>query len=109
MTVRINRTLDLTTHAISRISARRLGQGAVDAAMLYGRCVHTRGAEIYAIGRQEVERARMQGVNLASYEGIHVVCDKGVVLTAYRNRDLRGLRTGGKPCRVKTWSRSMAG
>ena len=101
MTVNSHRTLDLTIHATSRIHARRLGEDAVEAAILYGRVVQTRGADIYAIGRREVERARRQDIDLARFEGVQVVCDHGAILTAYRNRDFRGLRTGGRPCRLK--------
>lgn len=62
--------------------------------MAYGRVVHVRGAEIHAIGRKEVLRYRQRGIDLRMYEGIQVVCrpGAGVVLTVYRNRDLRGLR-----------------
>jgi hypothetical protein len=108
MTVNSHRTLDLTTHATSRIHARRLGNEAVDAALLYGRVVYARGAAIYAIGRQEVERARRQDIDLARFEGVQVVCDHGAILTAYRNRDFRGLRTGGRPCRLRGASELMA-
>jgi hypothetical protein len=67
---------------------------AVEAAVAYGRVVYVRGAEIHAIGWKEVLRFRRHGIELRAFEGIQVVCrpGAGVVLTAYRNRDFRGLR-----------------
>jgi hypothetical protein len=70
------------------------------AALAYGRRVHVRGATIRAIGRREVARYRSHGIDLAMYEGVQVVCGSdGAVLTAYRNRDFRGLRP--RRCRLR--------
>jgi len=85
--------LDLTRHARDRIDARGISRQAVSAALDYGRELHTRGATLYVIGRQEVSRLRRLGVDLDAHEGVHVVCAaNGAVVTAYRNHDLRGLR-----------------
>jgi hypothetical protein len=67
---------------------------AIEAALEYGRVVYVRGAEIHVIGRKEVFRYRRHGIDLREYEGVHVVCrpGSGLILTAYRNRDFRGLR-----------------
>jgi hypothetical protein len=91
----------LTRHAWQRMTARGIPSDAVDAALQYGRIVYTRGAAISAIGRKEVEQCRKLGVNLSAYEGVQVVCSSdGAVMTTYRNRDFRGLRT---PSRKKSW------
>ena len=84
----------LTRHARLRTSARRFGVAAIEAALAYGRIVHVRGAEIHVIGRKEVFRYRRHGVDLREYEGVQVVCRPGTgfILTAYRNRNFRGLR-----------------
>ncbi len=84
----------LTRHALLRAGARGVRKAAIEAALAYGRVFHVRGAEIYVIGWKEVSRYRRCGVDLREHEGIHVVCrpGSGFVLTAYRNRDLRGLR-----------------
>ena len=84
----------LTRHAWERMSARSLPPDHVRWVLEYGRVVHTRGASIYVIGRRDVERfLREEGVDLSAVEGIQVVCSKdGTVLTAYRNRDLSGLK-----------------
>jgi hypothetical protein len=85
----------LTDHALKRMTARGLSLDAVHAVMDYGRLVYTRGAAICAIGRKEVKRFARQGIDLSRYEGVQVVCSHdGAVMTAYRNRDFRGLR----PC-----------
>jgi len=82
----------LTRHARKRISARRLSYAAVQRVLEYGRVFHARGATIYAIGRKEVARFRLAGIDLTTEEGVQVVCRNDAVMTAYRNHDFRGLR-----------------
>ena len=79
------------------MNSRRLSSEAINAALTYGRVVHVRGAAIHVIGRKEVERLSRAGLDLEAYEGVHVVCtpDDAAVLTAYRNRDFRGLKARG--------------
>jgi hypothetical protein len=52
----------LTKHASSRMQLSRIGTAAVDAVLTYSRRVFTRGALIYAIGRNEVARHRREGI-----------------------------------------------
>ena len=89
------KTFRLSRHARLCTHARRFGVAAIEAALAYGRAVYVRGAEIRAIGRKEVLRFRQRGIDLRRFEGIQVVCrpGAGVVLTVYRNRDFRGLRS----------------
>jgi hypothetical protein len=83
----------LTRHGQSRLSARRLSMNGVQNVFEFGREVHTRGATIYAVGRNEVEYASRLAADISELEGWHVVCSRdGDLITAYRNRDLRGLR-----------------
>jgi hypothetical protein len=85
--------LAFTSHALVRMYARRFSEEAIRAALQYGREVHGRGAMIFAIGRKEVMHARTSGIDLTSYEGLHVVCSReGTLMTVYRNHDLRDLR-----------------
>lgn len=85
----------LTQHAGNRMNHRRISTASIDLVIEYGRVVFTRGAMIYAIGRNEVERYKKEKVDLSDCEGIQVVCSlDDVVLTVYRNRNFRGLRTG---------------
>jgi|OpeIllAssembly_1097287.scaffolds.fasta_scaffold204104_2 hypothetical protein len=82
-----------TKHADLRANARRLSRQAILAALEFGRRVHTRGAMICAIGRREVSRFALRGIDLSEFEGIQVVCDPdGTLITVYRNRDFSGLR-----------------
>jgi hypothetical protein len=96
--------LPLTAHAQLRMTGRRIPASAVSAALLYGREVRARGAEIFVIGRREVRRAEQAGVDLRDLEGLQVVCVRsgGAVLTCYRNRDISRLRDAG--CR--NWRRA---
>lgn len=86
--------LGLTAHAIERMGVRRLSEEEIASTILYGRSVYTRGADIYVVGRREVRMHARHGVDIAPLYGIHVVCasDTGSVITAYRNKSLRGLR-----------------
>ena len=83
----------LTKHALNRVDGRRIPVHAVQVVLAYGRRVWTRGAQVFALGRREVHRASLQGLDLLPYEGIQVVCTPGgSILTAYRNRDFTSLR-----------------
>jgi len=83
------------------MSARRLRNQPVDAAIRFGRRIHTRKAVIYVIGRKEVEKWNFRGIDLSGFEGIHAVCSAdGRILTVYRNRSLRGLRPHRRGRRV---------
>ena len=83
----------LTIHASQRMDARGISDAAVQAALQHGRVVYVRGAAIHAIGQKEISRCQRQGIDLSRYEGIQIVCThNGSILTAYRNRDFRGLR-----------------
>jgi hypothetical protein len=66
-----------------------------------GRVVCARAAEIFFVGRREVEHYAREGIDLSTVEGIHVVCaPDGAVLTAYRNRSRR------PPRPQRGWQRS---
>ncbi|HZH14080.1 MAG TPA: DUF4258 domain-containing protein [Archangium sp.] len=83
----------LTRHAREQMRLRGLSEEALELTLAFGRIVWTRGAQIFAIGRREVRRFAQEGVDLSRYEGVQVVCTSaGTILTAYRNRDFRGLR-----------------
>lgn len=83
----------LTQHARQRMFSRGLSTAAIDAGLAWGRTVHVRGAEIYAIGRREVAHAARDGVDLTRLAGLQVVCHRdGAILTVYKNKDFRLLR-----------------
>jgi hypothetical protein len=83
----------LTKHVVERMDGRRIPVHAVQVVLAYGRRVWTRGAQVFALGRREVHRASLRGLDLLPYEGIQVVCTPGgSILTAYRNQDFKSLR-----------------
>jgi hypothetical protein len=87
-------TFSLTKHAFARMVTRSISRTAIEAALEFGRCVDIRGAQIFAIGRKEVETYRRDGVDLSEFEGTQVVVTaSGAVMTVYRNSDFRSLRT----------------
>lgn len=81
----------LTDHARHRMTHRGISLEALSAAVLFGRVSTVRGgAEIFRIGRKEVEQARIQGIDLSPYEGVQVVCSvRGYVITTYRSHRMR--------------------
>lgn len=88
----------ISLHAQDQMDARSISADALRSALKYGRTSWTRGARIYAIGRKEVQSYRTHGVDLARFEGVHVVESiDGTIITVYRNRDLRGLRPDKRP------------
>jgi hypothetical protein len=100
----------LTQHAHWRMTARRLSPAAITAVLTFGRSIHTRGAEIYVIGRKEVAQYQSQGIDLTPFEGVQLVCARdGAIITMYRNRDLRCLRPQkrARRCSVK-WAKAPA-
>lgn len=85
--------LELTRHAEYRMYGRGLSRAAIQAGLEWGRTVHVRGAEIYAIGRREISSAAHKGVDLSRLSGLQVVCHPdGAILTVYKNKDFRSLK-----------------
>ncbi len=96
----IESNYDLTRHAWERMGGRGLSPDKVRRVLNYGRVAHVRGATIYAVGRKEVERFAVDGVDLSDVEGVQVVCsDSGNIMTVYRNRNFRGLRPSRRRAR----------
>ncbi|HLK99592.1 MAG TPA: DUF4258 domain-containing protein [Myxococcaceae bacterium] len=84
---------DFSQHALKRMRGRGLPAEALRAALLYGRVIHVRAADHYVIGHREIRHYATQGIDLAAYEGVQVVCSpEGTIVTVYRNRDLSQLR-----------------
>lgn len=89
----------MTNHALMRIRTRGISLLAIEATLLLGSVFHVRGAKIHALGRKDLLPHKKSGIDdLAAYEGTQVVCtpDGKFVITAYRNRDFRGLRPRGR-------------
>ncbi len=85
--------LPLTHHASRRCQTRHIPLAAIEAALLYGRHRHNRGADIYVLGWREVRRYSRRGHDLSRWRDVHVVCaNNGNILTVYRNKNLRALR-----------------
>ncbi len=69
----LQKPFHVTRHAQLRTGARRCSVAAVKADLVYGRFVHVRGAEIYAIARKEVLESRCRRIALRAFEGVRVV------------------------------------
>ena len=83
----------LTEHARVRMYERGVTHQALCAAVYFGRAASVRKVEILAIGRNEVRSCWREGIDIAPYEGIQVVCcHNGIIMTVYRDKCLRRLR-----------------
>lgn len=84
---------NFTKHALDRMSRRHIGPNLAETVIAGGREIHTHGATVYFVGRDEVERNQRSGMDWRPLEGLCVVCSReGAVLTVYRNRNLRRLK-----------------
>lgn len=84
-----------TEHSRLRLSQRGITESMIQLVFEFGREVFTRGAICLVVGRKEVEKQLKRGIDLRGVEGLHVICPTGtygLVVTAYRNRNLRGVK-----------------
>ena len=92
-TIKIIDGFALTRHAWKRMGGRGFSPEMIRKVLEFGRETHARGATIYVVGRKEIKRYGKKGVDLKGLDGMQVVCsEEGAIITAYRNRDLRGLK-----------------
>ena len=78
---------EFTFHAWRRISSRSISEEGIEAALIHGRRYWNQGREVYRLDRRSVIKAKRNGLDLHSYEGVHVVMgDHGEIVTAYRNK-----------------------
>lgn len=84
----------MSNHAGSRMGSRRISQDDVANVMSYGRMYYVRGAIIYALGHQEAEICRKDGLHSDRIEGLQVVCapEDNSVITVYRNNNFSSLK-----------------
>lgn len=79
----------LSTHALKRMSSRGFTHDRIRLVIDFGRQIHTRGAEIFALGKKEVLRACKSGFDLSKWEGSQIVCStqEPIILTMYNNKN----------------------
>jgi hypothetical protein len=63
----------LTSTPLSALLTRSISRTAIEAAIEFGPCGEIRDAQIFAIGRKEVEEYRRDGIDLRDFEGTQVV------------------------------------
>jgi hypothetical protein len=80
-------------HAILREEQRGISQKQIVLVYKYGRIIHSRRANYHVIGKKEIEMYRSIEPELKEMNGIQlVVSSNGILLTVYRNKDLRKIR-----------------
>lgn len=89
----MHQSYSLTTHAHQRMQQRHISPLVLEQVLLYGRKIRARGATFRVVGRKEVAHYAAAGIDLRAAEGVQVLlAGDGVVLTTYRNHDLRVIR-----------------
>lgn len=88
-----NKQFIFTDHSIKRLCERRINEELFDTVILYGRKFYANSAEVYFVGKKEVERARKQGIDIRKAENINVIVqsngDEKIVITAFKNNSLK--------------------
>ena len=88
-----NKKYILTDHALKRSNSRRISLNKLELVLTYGRHFFSNGAKVYFIGRKEIEKARLKGLNLSELEGINVIVhqntDSELVITVFKNNELK--------------------
>ena len=80
-------------HALIREEQRGISHKQVVLAYQYGRVIHSRRAVYHVIGNKEIEKYGSIEPELKTMNGIQLVMSSnGIVLTAFRNKDLRKVR-----------------
>jgi hypothetical protein len=86
---------EMSQHAEVRMQQRGIRRTDVELAVQYGRRIHAKGLTYYVVGRKEVERQAMHGVNIAGLAGLQVLVKKedGMIVTTYRSTDFHAIRS----------------
>jgi len=83
----------LTDHALKRMSGRRISEKELTSVFTYGRHFYAKGAKVYFVGKKEVKKAKINGLNLSELEGINVIVQKTldgeIVVTTFKNNTLK--------------------
>lgn len=84
----------ISSHAQQRMDLRGMSERDIELVLKFGRKIHSRRTVFHVIGRKEIKKYASECPELKELDGLHVltVPDKGTVLTAYRNHDLRHIR-----------------
>ena len=86
-------SLTNSRHAKLRKDQRGISQRHIMLAYQYGRIIHSRRASYYVIGKKEIETYGSIEPELIEMNGIQlVVSTNDILLTVYRNKDLRKIR-----------------
>lgn len=83
----------ISNHAEFRMNQRGICQESIELVLEFGRQIYARRAIFYVIGRKEIAKHADIEPKLKLLEGLQVVsASDGTVLTAYKNKNLRGIR-----------------
>lgn len=83
----------ITDHAMLRMGQRGIKLEVLELILRFGREIRSKGAVFYVLGKKEVQKYCQYVPQLKEMEGMQVLTsNEGVVITAYRNKNLRKVR-----------------
>ncbi len=83
----------ITKHAEVRMNKRGITRQMIELVLMFGRKIYARGVVFYVIGKREIQRFHDKEAALKNMEGIQVLTSvDGVIITTYRNKNLRAIR-----------------
>jgi len=84
----------ISSHAQQRMDLRGISERDIELVLKFGRKIHSRRTAFHVIGRKGIKKYASECPELKELDGLHVLAvpQKGTVLTAYRNHDLRHIR-----------------
>lgn len=83
----------ITDHAMLRMGQRGIKLEVLELILRFGREIRSKGAVFYVLGKKEVQKYCQYVPKLKEMEGMQVLTsNEGVVITAYRNKNLRKVR-----------------
>ena len=93
--------MQLTSHALSQITRRRIRDEDIYLAIDLGREIHAAGATFYVLGLRDIPSSLRCDPDVRRAEGTTVVVEFGRITTVYKNRRIGHLKRKPRHRRIR--------